>query len=130
MRQDSIPTTICAVILVGFGTVAITQPVQAQGSGPCAQIKAVCEQAGFKPGGAKEGVGLVVDCIRPIVEDKPQRPKAVKPLPQIDPQLVAACKSKNPKFGQPKDKPAQVPKPQEPASPGGEPPGKPPSEPR
>jgi hypothetical protein len=31
-----------------------------------------------------------------------QRRKASKPLPPIDPQLVAACQARNPSFGQPK----------------------------
>jgi len=30
---------------------------------------------------------------------RPQRRRASKPLPQIDPQLVAACKARNPNFG-------------------------------
>jgi hypothetical protein len=31
-----------------------------------------------------------------------QRPKASKPLPQIDQQIVAACKASNPNFGKAK----------------------------
>jgi len=45
------------------------------------------------------GFGIVVDCIRPIMEGTPQRRRAAKPLPQIDPQIVAACKNQNPNFG-------------------------------
>jgi hypothetical protein len=66
---------------------------------PCAQIRAVCTQAGFVPNGATMGVGIVVDCIRPIMAGTPQRPRASRPLPQIDQQVVAACKSQNPNFG-------------------------------
>jgi hypothetical protein len=66
---------------------------------PCAQIRAACMQAGFVPNGANMGIGIIVDCIRPIMAGAPQRKRATKPLPQIDPQLVIACKNRNPNFG-------------------------------
>jgi hypothetical protein len=78
------------------------QPAPAQSAlkgGPCAQIRTVCAQAGFVPNGANMGVGMVVDCIRPIMAGTPQRPRSTKPLPQIDPQVVIACKNQNPNFG-------------------------------
>ena len=81
---------------------APTQPAPAQPAlkgGPCAQIRAVCAQAGFVPSGANMGVGMVVDCIRPIMAGTPQRPRSAKPLPPIDPQVVVACKNQNPNFG-------------------------------
>jgi hypothetical protein len=66
---------------------------------PCAQIREACLQAGFIPNGASMGVGIIVDCIRPIMDGSPQRRRAAKPLPPIDPQLVSACKTRNPNFG-------------------------------
>jgi hypothetical protein len=66
---------------------------------PCAQIKASCTQAGFVPNGASMGIGINVDCIRPIMAGTQQRKRATKPLPQIDPELVVACKNQNPNFG-------------------------------
>jgi hypothetical protein len=77
------------------------QPVatQSKGGRPCAQITVACKKAGFAALGTKNGVGIVLDCIRPIMQSTPQRKEATKPLPQIDPQLVAACKEQNPKFG-------------------------------
>jgi len=54
---------------------------------------------GFVPDGAKTGVGIEVDCIRPIVIGTPQRQQATKPLPPVDPQIVSACKERNPNFG-------------------------------
>jgi hypothetical protein len=66
---------------------------------PCAQIREACLQAGFIPNGASMGVGIIVDCIRPIMASGPQRKRAAKPLPPIDPQLVMACKNRNPNFG-------------------------------
>ena len=47
----------------------------------------------------KTGVGLGVDCVRPIVQGTAQRRKASKALPQVDQQIVAACKARNPNFG-------------------------------
>jgi hypothetical protein len=40
-----------------------------------------------------------LDCIRPIMLGTPQRNQATKTLPQIDPQVVVACKERNPNFG-------------------------------
>jgi hypothetical protein len=74
------------------------QPASRRG-GPCAQIAAACKQAGFVSNGAKTGVGIVVDCIRPIMAGAPQGVPGIKPLPQIDSQVVAACKQQNPNFG-------------------------------
>jgi hypothetical protein len=78
---------------------AATQPSLKRG-GPCAQIAQACQQAGFVRNGAKRGVGIVLDCIRPIMIGVPQEVPGTKTLPQIDPQVVAACKQRNPNFGQ------------------------------
>jgi len=78
----------------------------------CIEIMASCEQAGFVRGDAKAGNGLFIDCVIPIVRGAPQRPRASKPLPQIDPKLVADCKIQNPNFGQ---RVARPPQPGEPA---------------
>ena len=84
---------------------APTQPAPAQPApnrvGPCAQIMAACKQAGFVRNGAKTGAGIMVDCARPIMMGTPQQLQGAKPLPQIDPQVVAACKRRNPNFGMP-----------------------------
>ena len=78
---------------------AESAPLQAVPMKPCAQIRAACTQAGFVPKGANRGVGIMVDCIRPILAGNLQRKRATKPLPQIDPQVVVACKNQNPNFG-------------------------------
>jgi hypothetical protein len=75
---------------------APTQPVPWH---PCARITAVCTQAGFVRNGAKMGAGIMVDCIQPIIAGTPQRKQATKALPQIDPQVVAACTKRDPNFG-------------------------------
>ena len=41
-----------------------------------------------------------VDCIVPILKGHQQPRRPTKPLPEIDLQLVAACKAQNPNFGQ------------------------------
>ena len=66
---------------------------------PCARITAPCTQAGFVRNGAKIGAGIMVDCIQPIIAGTPQRKRATKALPQIDPQVVAACIKRSPNFG-------------------------------
>ena len=82
--------------------VSTTAAAAQQGGGlprPCAALRQVCVQAGFVPQGARAGEGLVVDCIRPIMQGIPQPPRASKPLPAVDPQLVEACRAQNPNFG-------------------------------
>jgi len=82
------------------GPSATQPPAPPAQQGPCQQIMAACQQAGFVRGGAKTGAGLQVDCVRPIMQVGTfQRPKASKALPQVDQQIVAACKASNPNFG-------------------------------
>jgi len=65
-------------------------PLQAQ-SPACQQIRAACRNAGFVVGGPI-GERMVLDCFNPIaLGEMPKRP-ATKPLPQIDPQVLSACK--------------------------------------
>lgn len=92
---------ISAVLVLSYATAA---HAAADATHPCEQIKQTCENAGFVKGDAKQGFGLWVDCIDPIIRGTAQPKKAIKPLPTIDPSLVAACKTKNPKFGEPKSK--------------------------
>jgi class 3 adenylate cyclase len=66
---------------------------------PCAQITLACLQAGFIAGAARDGIGIQIDCIRPIMLGTQQPRWASKPLPAVDPQAVAACKAQNPTFG-------------------------------
>jgi class 3 adenylate cyclase len=66
---------------------------------PCVQIRVACEQAGFAQGAVRTGNGIQLDCVRPIMQGTPQPRSASKPLPQIDPQIVEACKARNPNFG-------------------------------
>jgi len=107
---------------------------------PCAAIRQVCLQAGFLLNGARAGEGLVVDCIRPIMTGAPQPRRATKPLPAVDPALVAACRAANPSFGMgnaQQPRPPQMPRndpPQGPAmapqdAPPPDEPGQPPNEP-
>ena len=65
------------------GPSATQPPAPSARQGPCQQITAACRQAGFVQNGASKGVGLAVDCVRPIVEGKAQRVEATKPLPQV-----------------------------------------------
>jgi hypothetical protein len=90
-------SAIC-LLVAGLAAPVTAQPPRDRG--PCEQITAACQAAGFTQGGARAGTGLQVDCIVPVMQGAPQPGRASKPLPQIDPQLVAACRSSNPRFGQ------------------------------
>jgi len=96
---------ICPVVTALAGVTAASAQAPA---GPCGQIVAACQQAGFTRGGARAGEGVLVDCIRPIVQGTEQPRRATKPLPQIDSQIVAACRARNPNFGQRKAPPADA----------------------
>src|SRR5262249_25997334 len=74
----------------------------------CREIVVACQQAGFIQGGARTGDGIQVDCVRPILLGTAQPRRATRPLPQIDPQIVAACKARNPDFRQRNAAPAQA----------------------
>jgi lipoprotein-anchoring transpeptidase ErfK/SrfK len=91
-----------AITAVGLLVSGLSVPLRAQPGqlgGPCAEIRAACLGAGFVPNGARSGIGIAVDCVQPIMAGTPQRPRAARPLPQIDPRIVAACTSSNPSFG-------------------------------
>src|SRR5215472_10274513 len=103
MRVTAVPVTLVSLLVVSTQPVQLT-PTQAAATQtvpwhPCAQITAACTRAGFAHYGAKMGFGVAVDCVRPIMFGTPQRKEATKALPQIDSQVVAACKKRNPNFG-------------------------------
>ena len=100
---------ISVISLTALATYSANAQSAAQEHAPCQQIKAACEQAGFQKGGARDGTGLQVDCIRPLMQGVPQRAKAARPLPTVDPAVVTACKEKNAKFGEPKEAGAKQP---------------------
>jgi hypothetical protein len=89
-----IPCAI-AIALVSFAVRA------APDLGVCQQVRSACLDAGFVPGGARAGNGLWKDCIDPIMRGSIQ-PGASLPLPQVNPRVVAACRTRDPAFGQPK----------------------------
>ena len=91
-------TCLCAMAL---GFAVLSPAAKAQGQGSCEQIKSACVNAGFVPGGASTGNGLLRDCVDPILRGRAGSRKASKPVPQIDPQVVAACQAQDPNFGHP-----------------------------
>ena len=70
--------------------------------GPREQIK-LCPapetQASSSNDYAKQGKGLWMDCVNPIIKATTAK-KSVLPFPSVDPSVVAACKAKHPKFGE------------------------------
>jgi hypothetical protein len=106
-QADKMPgsSTALGILVVASFTCGSVQAAPRQPA--CIEVMASCEQAGFVRGDAKAGNGLFIDCVIPIVRGTPQRPRASKPLPQIDPKLVADCKIQNPNFGQRVARPPQ-----------------------
>ena len=91
---------IGTVGLLVCGIAASTAAAAAQEQAACRQVRGACLSAGFMPGAAREGIGLQVHCIVPIMQARAQPPTARRPLPKVDPQLVANCKAGNARFGQ------------------------------
>jgi lipoprotein-anchoring transpeptidase ErfK/SrfK len=100
MRQMLEPTG--TVTLLFLGLAASVAPVGAQNQGPCGQIRLACQSAGFTQGAARDGVGLQVHCVIPIMQARAQPSTAHIPLPKVSPQLVADCQASNPSFGHPR----------------------------
>ncbi len=98
-QQWSQIARLCAVAM---GWAVLFSAAVAQGQQPCKQIKTACMNAGFVPGGAGSGNGLWHDCIDPILQGRVRSRKSGKPVPQVDPHVVAACKAQDPSFGQTK----------------------------
>ena len=96
IQEKYMKTFLVLVLLVA----AANCFAQTQKEGPCKQIEDACVKAGFVKGEAKEGYGLWVDCIDPIMKGTPQPSKAKKPLPAVGADLINACKAKNPNFGE------------------------------
>ena len=94
-------------LMIALGAATATHAAQAPG-GPCGQIVAACQQAGFVQGGGRGGDGVQVDCVRPIMLGTAQPRRATKPLPQVDAEIVAACRARNPEFGQRNRAPADT----------------------
>jgi hypothetical protein len=92
----SLAILLTTVLLVTGLSVPLRAQSGPKGS-PCAEIRAACLRAGFVPNGARAGIGLVFDCVQPIMAGTPQ--PAAQPLPRINPKLVAACRESNPNFG-------------------------------
>jgi hypothetical protein len=114
MRQILNPIgALCVLLAVGLAPPLAALAAKgaakqaAKQEGPCGEVTAACERAGFARQGASSGTGLLVDCVNPIMQGTSQRKKASQPLPQVDPQVVAACKASNPAFGQGRTPPAE-----------------------
>jgi hypothetical protein len=99
MHVRTMPLLVSLLVIPLLAQSAQSAPTQPVRWRPCARIAAACTQAGFVRNGTKMGVGLVSDCIRPIMLGTPHRKQATKALPQIDPQVVAECSERNPNFG-------------------------------
>jgi hypothetical protein len=85
---------------------ATSAPATPAVSNPCEQVKEACSKAGFISGEVKEGKGLWADCIEPIMQGTTPPKGAVLKMPTVDAATVAACKAKDPRFGQPAPKKA------------------------
>jgi hypothetical protein len=98
MRQLlTLLTAPCALIV---GWIVCSAAQAAREPGPCGQISAACESAGFTKGGASAGKGLQLHCIGPIMQGRAQPAEAQLRLPTVDSKVVTDCKARNPRFGQ------------------------------
>lgn len=84
------------VFAAGFGFFAASS---IQAAGPCQQVVQACRGAGFIKGAWKQGKGLWVNCVNPIMQGT-QATGATLSLPSVSPGVISSCKAKHPKFGQ------------------------------
>ena len=96
MRHRLISPATLGTFTVGL---VLTGAAQSAEQRPCDQIIHACKQAGFVEGDYKKGYGLWIDCIDPIMRGTKQPAIADKPLPQVSPELIEACRKNDPKFG-------------------------------
>jgi hypothetical protein len=99
MRRMLISPTTLGALTVALSIALAAQSAE-QEPRACDQIIHRCKQAGFVEGDYKKGYGLWLDCIDPIMRGTKQPAIADKPLPEVSPELIAACKQKDPNFGQ------------------------------
>jgi len=99
-QKEKAKKSITALGLLLIATAVPLSAAAAQDQRACRQIRQACQEAGFVQGFAREGIGLQIHCIMPIIQASPQPPTARRPLPKVSPQLVADCKAANPRFGQ------------------------------
>jgi hypothetical protein len=95
-KQAAVAMTL---LLFSFGGAGAASAAQRASGQPCQEIIAACQKAGFVAGGVNKGSGLQLNCVQPIMQGTTVT-GSEKPLPQVDPQTVAACKQRNPRFGQ------------------------------
>jgi len=81
------------VCLLVAGLAAMLGSPSALGQNPCEQILEACRSAGFIRGASREGGGLIADCFKPLVEGSSPRKAGGPPMPQVDSQVVAACRA-------------------------------------
>ncbi len=77
MPRHTILPIFLATAVAGLAPADAQQPPPR----PCAAIRQVCLNAGFVMNGARAGEGLIVDCIRPIMQGTPQPARAYKCWP-------------------------------------------------
>ncbi|PYV46676.1 MAG: hypothetical protein DMG94_08960 [Acidobacteria bacterium] len=65
----------------------------------CAQISRACIVAGFVAGPGNTGNQVFPDCVVPLMDGTPQPQNATIPLPQVNPNVIAACKQLKPNYG-------------------------------
>jgi lysozyme len=105
-RNGAIIAVRAAVLAAAVIAMASAAPISASAGAvsvptldPCNSIENACLAAGFINGDWGAGKGLWFDCVDPIFQGQTTASGATKPLPEVDPTIVAACKSENPSFG-------------------------------
>jgi hypothetical protein len=91
------------IILAALALSLVSQAEEKVKAPHCKAIAKSCKDAGFKAGDWKNGDGLVMHCLNPIL-GRPLGPKAPAmkaglTVPVVSASDVQACLSENPNFG-------------------------------
>lgn len=102
MENDMKTVVMVLLALTLVTSAALAQDsTSAKGPGkdqPCLKIQQACKKAGFVKGGAKEGKGLFVNCVQPILKGKSV------PGVTMDAATIQACEDNMEKLAQRNDK--------------------------
>lgn len=79
------------VLFMSLGLTAFAEPLGSSGRHPCMVIKKACEDAHFEKGEAKNGNGLFMNCMKPLMEGK------AVPGVQVESSVIEGCRMRKEK---------------------------------
>lgn len=86
---------VALIAFIGGWSLVVREAEAAVILEPCNQVRSACLAAGFAWGGNENGTGTITDCMGPLLGGI-EPVNAIKPLPLVDPKIIAACRLEDP----------------------------------